>query len=226
MKKEAAEPRLLEPGTYERTFREGPAVLLTAKARWPRLSEDCPGLRRIGRYYEELARRWQSRWEGPLLAQAQAAVGPETAPWTAEMDFQITFFQEGVLSLYIDISEDRDGPRPRRLRLGDAWALPGGEPVSLRQLLPRERWWRGRVMEQIRKQVGTRTAAGEAIFYEEWPRLASRHFSPQRFYLTAEGPTVFYPMETIAPALEGFPTFVLEGLSAPPEKNAEKSGQE
>ena len=211
MKKEGAAPQLLEPGTYEKIFRDGPAVLLTARAQWPRLQEDCPGLRRINRYYEELARRWQKRWEGPLLAQAKGEAGPETPPWTAELSYHVTCLEEGFFSLYLDIAEDVGGPRPRRLRLGDVWTVPEGTPVSLRQLFPKERWWRGKVMEQVRRQAGQRLRAGEAVYYEDWPALVSRRFSPQRFYLTPEGPVIFYPMETVAPALEGFPSFALEG---------------
>ena len=215
MKKEAAEPRLLEPGTYEEVFRDGAAVLLTVRARWPRLSEDSPGLKRVGRYYEELAQRWKRRWAGPLLTEAKAAAGPETPPWEARLDFQVTYFENGFLSLYLDVTEDVGAPRPRRLRMGDVWALPDGTPLTLRQFFPEERWWRGKVMEQVRRQTGERIQGGESIFCEDWPRLVSRHFSPQRSYLTAEGPAVFYPMETIAPALEGFPTFVLETSSFP-----------
>lgn len=210
MKKERPVPTLAQPGTYKEVFREGERVLLTVQARWPRLEGEGPGLRRINRYYEALAQRWKKRWSGPLLEAAKAAAGPETPPWEANLDFTVTLFHEDCLSLYWDIAEDVGARRPRRIRQGDVWQLPEGVPIPLRDLLPPARSWRKAVVEDIRRQIEERTAAGESIFRESWPTLSARAFSPDRFYLTEGGPMVFYPVETIAPALEGFPTFPLK----------------
>lgn len=214
MKKELPVPMLGEAGTYAESFREGEAVLLTVKARWPRLEGDYPGCNRVNRYYEALAERWKKRWAGPLLAEARAAAGPDTPPWEAQLDFTVTLFQDGLFSLYWEVSEDVGGRRPRRIRQGDVWRLPQGLPLTLRELLPPRRWWRGPVLEEVRRQIGERIHSGEAVFFEDWPGLASRKFSPGRFYLTEEGPTVFYPIEALAPAMEGFPSFSLRGLMA------------
>ena len=228
MKKTPTAPAPAQPGAYRQVFREGEAVLLTASARWPQLEETSPGARRVNRYYNALFDRWRRRWEGPLLEQAKAAAGPEMPPWSASLDFTVTFFSPEVFSLYIDITEDT-GKRPRKLRLGDIWALPAGVPLGLRELLPRRRWWRGPMMETIRAQVGERLRTGESIYYEDWPKLVSTHFSPQRAYLTEEGPAVFYPPETIAPSIEGFPTFSLAALCPapppppPPQEDAERA---
>lgn len=209
MKKETPAPRLDEAGTYEQVFRDGETVLLTVRARWPRLEEDSPGLKRVNRYYDALADRWKRRWEGPLLEQARAADGPETPPWEASLDFTVALFQDGLLSLYVDAVEHTGERRPRRVRQGDVWQVNAGVPVTLRELLPPHRWWKGPVITEIRRQIGSRVNTGEAVFYEDWLRLASQKFSPGRFYLTREGPAVFYPIESIAPAMEGFPTFSL-----------------
>ena len=212
MKKEFSIPTLEEPGNYEETFREGDSVLLTVKARWPRLEENGPGSRRINRYYAALADRWKKRWAGPLLEQAKALAGPGAPPWSASLDFTVTLFEDGFFSLYWDASEYVGGRRPRRVRQGDVWRLPEGTPVTLRELLPPRRWWRGPILEEVRRQIGAQVNTGEAVFYEDWPSLASRKFSPGRFFLTADGPVIFYPVESIAPAMEGFPRFSLKGL--------------
>lgn len=212
MKQPPAPPQLAAEGQYRQTFRQGEAVLLTASARWPRFREDAPGLKRINRYYDALADRWQKRWEGPLLARAKAACGPETPPWQADMTFTLTLFTPELFSLYLDITEDTGGRRPHRLRLGDTWHIPSGVPLTLRELLPRQRWWRRPVLAEVRRQIGARLTTGEAVYYDDWLSLVSRRFSPDRFYLTGNGPVLFYPPETIAPPLEGFPTFPLSAL--------------
>lgn len=225
MKKPPVPPALAEPGHCEKVFREGEVTLLTVRARWPRLEETSPGIRRLNRYYAALADRWLKRWEGPLQARARAVLaeggaGMETLPWSASLDFTVTLFQDGVLSLYLDTVEAVGTRRPRRVRQGDAWLLPSGVPLTLRELLPRRRWWRGPVLEAVRRQAGRQLQAGEAVFYDDWVKLMSKRFSPRRFYLTPAGPVVFYPVESVAPAMEGFPAFSLAELlpreEAPP----------
>ena len=211
MKKEPPTLAPASPGAYRQVFKEGEAVLLTVTARWPRLEGDFPGVRRVNRYYDALFQRWRRRWEGPLLERARAAAGPETPPWSADLDLSVARFDREIYSLYLDATENSGG-RPRRVRQGDIWLLPAGVPLRLWELLPRGRWRRGRILEHIRAQVGPRLQTGEVIYYEDWPRLVSQHFSPERVYLTEEGPVLFYPPETIAPALEGFPTFSLAEL--------------
>lgn len=210
MKKDHTPPRLGQPGLYRRTFKDGETVLLTVKAGWPQLEGDSIGAKRINRYCDALARRWQKRWEGPLLKAAKAAAGPDTPPWSAGMDFTVTLFREDLFSFYLDIWEDVGLPRPRRLRLGETWRLPEGVPLTLKEVLSPGRRWRRTVLTEVRRQIEARLESGESLFRADWPRLAVSRFSPQRFYCTEAGPSLFYPVDAIAPSLEGFPTFPLK----------------
>lgn len=218
MKKTLPALRLGEAGTYEEVFRQEEEILLTVQARWPRLEGEGPGCRRIDRYYDALAQQWLRRCKGPLLERAKAAHTPGLSPWRARLDFTVTLFQEGFFSLYWDAVEEVGQRRPRRFREGDVWRLPEGIPVTLWELLPPKAARRKAVLTEVRRQIGERTGAGEAAFWDNWEALAGRKFSPGRFYLTAEGPVVFYPVESIAPAMEGFPTFPLGRLLEPAEK--------
>lgn len=190
---------------HRQVFQGEGGPLLTLRARWPRPEGEGRAERRIARYYEHLARRWLERWSGPLLERAKGAQGQG---WQAEMDFTGTHWGDGLLSLYLDLTETTSG-RPRVVRLGDVWELTRGTPVTLSALLGRPKQWRGQALEQVKRQVERRVESGEYIYYEDWPRLCQRWFSPERYYLTQDGPVVFYPMETIAPALEGIPAFLL-----------------
>lgn len=191
-------------GHHRQDFQGEEGPLLTLRARWPQPEGEDRASRRLRRYYDRLAQRWLERWTGPLLERAKAA---QARNWQAEMDFTVTCFENGLLSLYIDLSETTD--RPRAVRLGDVWEMERGTPVALPDLLGRPRRWRNWALEQVEKQAEGRVGSGEYLYYEDWPQLCRRWFSPERYYLTAEAPVVFYPMETIAPALEGVPVFPL-----------------
>lgn len=210
MKEAHTPPRLGQPGLCRQTFRDGETVLLTVKADWPLLEGEGPGPRRVNRYCNALARRWQKRWEGPLLKGARAAAGPDTPPWNAGMDFTVTLLRPDLFSFYLDIWEDTGLPRPRRLRLGETWRLPEGVPLTLKEVLSPGPHRRRAVLSEVGRQIGERLASGESLFHADWPRQAARAFSPQRFYCGSEGPLLFYPVDAIAPSLEGFPTFPLK----------------
>lgn len=210
MKEAHTPPKLGRPGLYRQTFREGERVLLTVKAAWPQLEGDSIGAKRINRYCDALARRWQKRWEGSLLKAAKAAAGPDTPPWSAGMDFTVTLLREDLFSFYLEIWEDVGLSRPRRLRLGETWHLPEGVPLPLKEVLSPGRRWRRAVLTEVRRQIEARLESGESLFRADWPRLVVSRFSPQRFYCTEAGPSLFYPVDAIAPSLEGFPTFPLK----------------
>lgn len=210
MKEAHTPPRLGQPGLCRQTFRDGETVLLTVKADWPQLEGESIGAKRIGRYCDALAKHWQKRWEGPLLKAAKAAAGPDTPPWSAGMDFKVTLLREDLFSFYLDIWEDVGLSRPRRLRLGETWRLPEGVPLTLKEVLTPGGHWRRDLLAEVRRQIEERLTSGESLFHADWPRQTAARFSPQRFYCTEAGPCLFYPVDAIAPSLEGFPTFPLK----------------
>lgn len=221
MAKSVVQPRLEQPEVWEQIFREEGREILTAKAHWPRLCEDSPGLRRVNRYYDHLARQWQKRWEGPLLTQAKATVPEGGNPWAVSLQYEITLFTPQVLSLWWEVGENTGERRPKRVRQGDIWALPQGVPVLPGELFaPLGKNWRKTVLAEVEKQITNRLQIGESLFKEDWPQRIGPALSSEGFYLTAEGPWLFYPVESIAPALEDFPTFPLASLLPPgPEEN-------
>ena len=224
MEKICADMGLAQPGHWEQTFDSPDHIpLLSAYANWPRLEGEGPGVKRLGRYYDALAQRWQRRWAGPLLERATPAVAEGARPWRAGLDFTVTYAQDGLLSLWWEAWEDTGERRRRRLRRGDTWRMPQGDVVTLPELLPPSRRWRRRVLSAAAEQIQARLEAGESVFYEDWPKRLAREFVPAQFYLSPAGQvTVFYQMETIAPALEGFPSFCLGPVANPPLPSLEE----
>ena len=226
MKQELSPPRLGEPGHYVQVYRDGERVLLTVRADWPRLEETSPGLRRINRYYDRLVQKLRERWEGELLARAKAEATPDTPPWEAVLSFTVSLLTPELLSLTWTAAEDLGGERPSRMMEGDTWSLPDGLPLPLSHfLLPHCQ--KKALLKELSTQIQARSATGESLFYEDWPLRINTYFSPRRFFLTPEGPILFFPMKTIAPAMEGFPAFSLSALSpqAPQTDASEKEQQ-
>ena len=71
-------------------------------------------------------------------------------------------------------------------------------PASLKQAL-----------EEAARQLRARQASGESRFWPDWERRLASSFDPERFFLTEEGPSVFFPLYALGPYVEGIPTFPL-----------------
>jgi len=56
----------------------------------------------------------------------------------------------------------------------------------------------------------------QSVYFDDWEKKAETEFDPGRFYLTQEGVTVFYPLYTLAPYVEGMPAFTIP-WPLPPE---------
>lgn len=226
MKQELSPPRLGTPGHYAQVHRDGERILLTLRMDWPRLEETSPGLRRINRYYDRLAQKLRERWEGELLARARAEATAHTPPWEATLSYTVSMLTPELLSLTWSVLEDLGGERPTRMMEGDTWSLPDGLPLPLSHfLLPHCQ--KKALLEEISTQIQTRLTTGESLFYEDWPLRINTHFSPRRFFLTPDGPVLFFPVKTVSPAIEGFPSFSLSALSLQdPQTDASEKGQQ
>lgn len=191
---------------------EGEEVL-TLTLRTPHLPEDTPALRRIGRYYARVAALWQARWEGTLYGRACAELAAlrerslPFRPWEAVGDFTLTYQENGLLSLHRDVSEYTGGAHGSTVRCGDTWDLRRGVPRTLPSFFPPRSSWRREALSAVHSEIERRLATGEHLFSRGWERSLRREFDPNRFYLTAEGVTLFYPLYTLAPYAEGIPTF-------------------
>ena len=170
---------------------------------------------RLERYYRRTEAAWTARWEKILYPRACAALRAARAasrpfrPWEASLTPAVTLDAPERLSLTVDAVERLDGPHAVTLRRGDAWALPGGKPLALAELFPAGFRWRRWVLEEVARQLRARQASGESRFWPDWERRLARSFDPERFFLTEEGPSVFFPLYALGPYVEGIPTFPL-----------------
>ena len=104
-------------------------------------------------------------------------------------------------------------------RTAGTWGGETGDLLRLPEVLPGRKGWRRQVLGEVRRQVGARRARGGSLLYGDAAERAAAQFSPRRFYLTEEGPVLFYPMYALGSPAEGIPVFSLTGKKIfPPEK--------
>ena len=199
---------------------EGEPVLLLAQS-LPEPEGEGTGAVRLRRYYRRLGALWRERWAQVLYPRACAALAEAREasrpfqPWRAGLEHQITWDDGEVVSLWVDVTEARDKGRSLTVRSAGTWRQSSGAPVALKEVLPEGRHWRRTALEEVRRQIGARLAGGESLLYPDAAERAAGEFSPRRFYLTEEGPVLFYPLYALGAHAEGLPRFPLPGREGP-----------
>ncbi len=186
--------------------------LLTAEATLPCWKSRHSS--RFERYYRACAAVFTNDCRCRLFPQAQALYREalETAcplpQWHAQLRTVLTFQTADAVSLYTETSVS--GCQTRNLfRRADTWDLRRGLPLQLQEFFPPHAAWRKLLLQTAAQQIEKALAQGIALYDPDWHKKLRRRFDPRRFYLTEEGLCFFYPLHSIAPAIEGLPTFLL-----------------
>lgn len=203
---------ILQPLDQELTFCAEELPLLTAQVILP-LWESKKGCR-FNRYYRACADSFQRTCRHELFPRAEAAyfrAREEASPipqWQARLTATITLRREHLISLRSD-TQVTGMPQRYMGRQGDTWDLRCGLLLSLPDCFPPHTPWRKRLLEMASAQIEDWEAQGIARYHDNWRQEIHRAFHPHRFYLTEEGLCFFFPLDSIAPAIEGIPTFCL-----------------
>lgn len=203
-----------EPFAAEREWLVEGVPVLTASVLVPQPVPE-KSARRIHRYYQLQCRSFLHYCERWLLPQAEAEYRQALAASTplpsfhAELNYQVTYNEGGLWSLYTQSKEFTGPGLPLVTRRGDTWDLAAGYPVPLSAFFPAGSPWRKKLLAFASEEIQRRERAGISRFHENWRRELRRHFNAQNYYLTAEGLTFFFPMYALGPAAGGIPSFLV-----------------
>lgn len=207
--------------TADRTWVHQGLEVLTATVSLPSPEgEGAAG--RIRRYYRAQCRaffRYCEKTVLPLAIRRCDSALSQSRPLPrlqAELSSTVTYHGGGVLSLYTQTKEPAEEGLPLLRRWGDTWDLRRGALLCLGDLPPPERGWRRSALAAAEGEIARQERQGTARYLPDWRRRLRRHFSPLRFYLTAQGTVFFYPMYALAGAQEGVPSFTVPAGDAPP----------
>ena len=217
----------LQPFNTERVWTVDDVPVLTATLTLPEpKSADDRLSRRFRRYYRLQHRAYLRYCESFLLPRAEAEYRAALAASTplpcfrAELNYTLTYQSGTLLSLFVQARETMLPGRDHLVRRGDTWDLTAGYPLPLSACFPPRSHWKKAILTFAETEFHRRESLGFFRCHSGLRLRLRRHFNPQNYYLTEEGLVVFYPMHSIAPAVEGIPSIVLPygqfGLRIPP----------
>lgn len=203
---------VLQPPDRELTFCADQLPLLTAHILLPRWEDRKGG--RFNRYYRACAQQFQRTCRHELFPRAETAYlhalenASPIPQWQARLTATVTLRRHHLVSLRSD-TRVTGMPQPYAGCLGDTWDLRHGLLLSLPDCFAPRTPWRKRMLEAASLRIEDWENRGIARYHDNWRQEIHRAFHAHRFYLTEEGLCFFFPLGSIAPPVEGIPTFCL-----------------
>lgn len=202
------------PKRWERYLKSKGTTVLRCCVNRPAFSNSGKQ-QRMERYFARMELLWQTRWENELYHQACQALAawqseaPFT-PWQASMDYTVTYWKSPLLSIRIDIREQRAAMPPAVQCIGEVWDCSDGYPCSLRSFLPAKLLrWKSHLISLMQEQAAQRLESGESLLNSNCHSAIKQSFDRSRFYLSEDGLMLFYPLYTLGSYGEGIPTFTV-----------------
>lgn len=209
------EGRLAEELTYEGI------TMVTADFRYPIVSSVNTGAdKRINNYYRHLAKTLMRKAQRDLLPEAidEWRYSVENSypfrPFDTVMKYTVTTNDDDILSLYYDVYEYTGGAHGTTKRFGDTWRSSTGWFVELGDFFPRGVNYKRILTDNAVKIAARQIAEGTHQYFDHYPKLIKKYFSPQKFFILPGNIAIFYDQYAIAPGYEGTPVFEYPTLPA------------
>jgi hypothetical protein len=206
-----AEGRLTEELTYEGL------TMVTADFYYPIVSGNGGKAdKRINSYYKHIAQTLMRKARRDLLPAAvdEWRYDLENSfpfrPFDTVMKYTVTDNDRDILSLYYDIYEFTGGAHGTTKRFGDTWRASTGWFLELDDFFPRSVNIKRLLTDHAIKTAAEQIAAGTHQYFENYPKLIKKYYSPMKFYTQPGFVTIFYDQYAIAPGFEGTPVFDYE----------------
>ncbi|MEL4105988.1 DUF3298 and DUF4163 domain-containing protein [Oscillospiraceae bacterium WX1] len=169
--------------------------------------------RRINSYYRHMAKTLMKKAKSDLLPDAVAEWryatenGYPFREFESVMKFTVTYNENDLLSLYFDVYDFTGGAHGATRRFGDTWRTETGWFIMLSDFFPRGTNYKRLLIDNAIVIATQQTRAGTHHYFENYPKLIKKYFSPAKFYIEPGNIVIFYDQYAIAPYYEGIPVF-------------------
>ena len=221
------EDRCIVMCRFAKSFSKDGTEVLTLKIEYPKV--DFPDFRRAESIVNRCIRAQIDRFyhyastvlyrQAVFAYQNQQADGAPFHPYDAVMKYEVTCAKNCFFSVYRDCYEFTGGAHGNTVRRSDTWNLATGKNVPLGCFFRPGVNYRRTLFEEVLRQAKENMEKCPDLYFEDYQELIRRYFSLCHYYLTPDGPVIYYQLYEIAPYAAGFVTFSIpkDLLDCPPK---------
>lgn len=123
----------------------------------------------------------------------------------AVVEFNVTYNEFCIISLYTDEYEYTGGAHGNTIRTSQTWNLQEQRTIKLSELFRIQLGYRIYIFKIIADEI----KKDESIYFPDWEKLIVQTFNEESFYVTYEGIVIYYQQYDIAPYSSGIREFLI-----------------
>lgn len=193
-------------------------TILTYKIQYPEITESpyTHGKEKFNEYNKSKAHELEQYCKEELFKEAietyeyNIANGYPIMIYDIVTQYQITYNQNYIISLYNDQYIFTGGAHGNTIRTSQNWDLKIGKMIPLEQFYPNNPYFLLEILKQINEQIKKQIEKGTNQYFENYCQLVLETFNPQSYYLYPDHIEIFFQQYDIAPYSSGIPTFSIK----------------
>lgn len=195
------------------TMRYNGVVLLKYRIEYPEFRSVVykKATTKMNRYYRDKAYEYERYYKSVLFHMAVEQYkydienGYPVREFDAIAEYNITYNEFCIVSLYTDEYEYTGGAHGNTIRTSQTWDLKKQRTVPLSELFRIQFGYRAYIFKIIAQEI----QKDPDIYFPDWEKLIVQTFNEDSFYATAEGIVIYYQQYDIAPYSSGIREFLI-----------------
>ncbi len=123
----------------------------------------------------------------------------------AVVEFDVTYNEFCIVSLYTDEYEYTGGAHGNTIRTSQTWNLQEQRTVKLSELFRIQLGYRVYILKIVTEEI----QKDPSVYFPDWEKLIVQTFNENSFYATYEGIVIYYQQYDIAPYSSGIREFLV-----------------
>lgn len=192
-------------------------VILTYRIEYPEIisSNYCCGKSTFNKYNKEKAITLENYIKTKLFTDAistyeyNSANGYPIMVFEVISEFNITYNNKYLVSLYEDKYEFTGGAHGNTIRTSQNWNLQEGSFIPLSSFYPNNPYYLINILKNINSQIKSQIEAGNDYYFDNYCELVLETFNIESFYVTPSNIVIYFQQYDIAPYSTGIPVFYI-----------------
>lgn len=126
------------------------------------------------------------------------------------LQYNITYNENYMVSLYYDQYEFTGGAHGNTIRTSQNWDLRIGKQIALCYFYPNNPYYLIDIIKEINKQIKEQILVGNNYYFDNYCELVLETFNLKNYYLVDNKIVIFFQQYDIAPYSSGIPTFYIK----------------
>ncbi len=193
------------------------SVILTYKIEYPEITSSNYNLEKstFNYYNKNMAIKLETRAKNELFEEAKKLYdynisnGFPVMTYEVIKEYEITYNEEYIISLYSDEYEFTGGAHGNTIRSSQNWNLQTSRQLKLSSFFPNNEYYIIDILKNINQQIKEQLKYDNNIYFPDYCELVLDTFRLENFYLTRDAIAIFFQTYDIAPHSSGIPVFYI-----------------